>query len=65
MADIYPDAVIVIYDRYGKKLVEYKGSSEGWNGKYQGKDMPSTDYWYEIRIEEIKKQYVGHFTLLR
>jgi len=65
MAEIYPDAVIVIYDRYGKKLIEYKGSSSGWDGTYQGKEMPSTDYWYEIRIDEIKKQYVGHFTLVR
>jgi len=30
-----------------------------------GKDMPATDYWYEINIKEINKQYVGHFTLLR
>ncbi|MDR1729771.1 MAG: hypothetical protein LBR52_03820 [Prevotellaceae bacterium] len=30
-----------------------------------GKDMPTTDYWYVIDIEEIDKQYVGHFTLLR
>jgi len=27
--------------------------------------MPATDYWYEINIKEINKQYVGHFTLLR
>jgi gliding motility-associated-like protein len=65
LAEIYPDAVITIYDRYGKKLAEYKGSADGWDGKYMGRDMPSTDYWYEIRIDEIAKQYVGHFTLLR
>jgi gliding motility-associated-like protein len=65
LREIYPEAIITIYDRFGKKLIEYKGSSEGWNGKYNGHDMPSTDYWYEINIDEIKKQYVGHFTLLR
>jgi gliding motility-associated-like protein len=66
MREIYPDATVSIYDRYGKKLVEYKGSADyGWNGRYLGRDMPATDYWYEINIKEINRQYVGHFTLLR
>jgi len=66
LKEYYPDATITIYDRYGKKVAEYKGSAEnGWDGKYQGRDMPSTDYWFEINIIEIAKQYVGHFTLLR
>jgi gliding motility-associated-like protein len=63
--ELYPDAVITIYDRFGKKLVEYKGSEDGWDGKYAGRDMPTTDYWYVIDIREIDKQYVGHFTLIR
>jgi gliding motility-associated-like protein len=63
--DIYPDAVVAIYDRFGKKIIEYKGSDTGWDGKYLGHDMPTTDYWYEIDIDEVDKQYVGHFTLLR
>jgi gliding motility-associated-like protein len=66
MREIYPDAVVSIYDRYGKKLTEYKGSADrGWDGRYLGRDMPTTDYWYEINIKEINMQYVGHFTLLR
>jgi gliding motility-associated-like protein len=66
MRDIYPDAIVSIYDRFGRKLIEYKGAAEfGWDGKYLGREMPTTDYWYEINIKEINKQYVGHFTLLR
>ena len=63
VAEAYPDAVVTIYDRYGKKLAEIKGS-DSWNGTYLGKRMPSTDYWYEIWIDEIRKKYVGHFTLI-
>jgi gliding motility-associated-like protein/uncharacterized repeat protein (TIGR01451 family) len=63
VAEAYPDAVVTIYDRYGKKLTEIKGS-ESWDGTYLGKKMPSTDYWYEIWIDEIRKKYVGHFTLI-
>ncbi len=65
LREAYPDAVVIIYDRFGKQLVQYRGEEEGWDGKYLGKDMPTTDYWYVIDIEEIDKQYVGHFTLLR
>ena len=63
VAEAYPDAVVTIFDRFGKKLTEIKGS-ESWNGTYLGKKMPSTDYWYEIWIDEIRKKYVGHFTLI-
>ncbi len=63
VAEAYPDAVVTIYDRFGKKLTEIKGN-ESWDGTYLGKKMPSTDYWYEIWIDEIRKKYVGHFTLI-
>lgn len=65
MQEIYPDAKVTIYDRYGKKLIEYRGEDMGWDGTYLGNPMPTTDYWYEIEIKEINKQYIGHFTLLR
>jgi gliding motility-associated-like protein len=65
LKEVYPDALVTIYDRFGKQLIQYKGDSDGWDGKYLGKDMPTTDYWYVIEIKEIGKQYVGHFTLMR
>jgi gliding motility-associated-like protein len=65
LREAYPDATIAIYDRFGKKLIEYRGADQGWDGTYLGRDMPTTDYWYEINIKEINAQYVGHFTLLR
>lgn len=65
LREVYPDAKVRIFDRYGKKLIEYRGADDGWDGFYNGKAMPTTDYWYEIEIEEIDKTYVGHFTLMR
>ena len=63
--DTYPDAEFTIYDRWGKKLFEFKGADDGWDGTYNGVRMPSTDYWYECIIREIDKVYKGHFTLIR
>lgn len=62
----YPSAQISIYDRMGKKLMSTTGEDfEGWDGSYLGQSLPTTDYWYEISIDEIDKVYIGHFTLYR
>jgi gliding motility-associated-like protein len=65
ISEAYPDATIKIYDRFGKKLAEYRGDAGAWDGTYNGMPMPSTDYWYEIEIKELSKTYTGHFTLIR
>ena len=63
---VYPNAVVRIYDRFGKLLAEYYGAKEdGWDGTYNGHAMQSTDYWYVIDVEEIDRQFLGHFTLIR
>ena len=65
LAQAYPDARIRIYDRWGKQVADYTAADGDWDGTYNGKPLPSTDYWYEISIDEIDKVYTGHFTLLR
>lgn len=65
LQNAFPNATITIFDRWGKKLVQMKGADSGWDGNYNGTPMPSTDYWYEVEIKELKKTYTGHFTLMR
>ena len=71
----YTSYVVEIFDRYSKRLFVFtKGgySSDGnttdfkgWDGIYNGHEMPETDYWYLITVEEIRQQFNGHFTLKR
>ncbi|MBO7337714.1 MAG: T9SS type B sorting domain-containing protein, partial [Paludibacteraceae bacterium] len=62
----YPETKIFLHDRYGKELAEFKGKDfNGWDGRYNGQDMPSTDYWYIIELRETGKRMVGHFLLRR
>ena len=70
----HPEAVIYIYDRYGKLLTQFTPESGGWDGTFNGKPMPSTDYWFTVEyLEEAKQanliprkvQYKGHFSLKR
>lgn len=61
-----PDAnleEIRIFDRFGKLLTKFD-SSGFWDGTYQGKPMPSNDYWYwaKFRDGSILK---GNITLIR
>ena len=56
-----------VFDRYGRKLGSFNGG-ELWDGKYNGVDLPSGDYWYIIKLnDEINdnREFVGNFTLYR
>lgn len=62
-----PDAKIYIFDRYGKLLKELYPEGEGWNGTYNGKPMPSDDYWFTVEYTENgqKKEFKAHFAMKR
>lgn len=55
---------ISIYDRYGKLLHTINQNDKGWDGTFNGRQMPATDYWFVIKREGIP-EYKGHFSLLR
>lgn len=63
-----PDAIVNIFDRWGKLIVTispYDNKVNAWDGTYNGHKMPSADYWYTISIDSIDQVYKGHFTLIR
>ncbi|MFN3755613.1 MAG: choice-of-anchor L domain-containing protein [Flavobacterium sp.] len=63
------NAVIYIYDRYGKIMTQIfpRQPHNGWDGTYNGQPMPSTDYWFTVNFEEdgIVKEFKSHFSLKR
>uniref|UniRef100_UPI00232EB7D3 T9SS type B sorting domain-containing protein n=1 Tax=Aquimarina algiphila TaxID=2047982 RepID=UPI00232EB7D3 len=57
---------VTIFDRFGRVLAEFKGDQKGWTGQYQGKQLPSGDYWYTIILNDVdNREFTGHFTLYR
>ncbi|QXP79359.1 MULTISPECIES: T9SS type B sorting domain-containing protein [Winogradskyella] len=62
----YPDLTFDIFDRYGRKIATYR-VGESWDGRYDGKELPSGDYWFVVQTndETNDKEFVGHFTLYR
>ncbi|NHF57966.1 T9SS type B sorting domain-containing protein [Flavobacteriaceae bacterium TP-CH-4] len=65
------DPAIFIFDRYGKLLKQLAPNSGGWDGTYNGRPMPSSDYWFKLdfsRMEDdvmIARTIQSHFTLKR
>lgn len=62
-----PDAVINIFDRYGKFLKELSPSGPGWDGNYNGNPLPSTDYWFQVFYTQNGDPQVfkSHFSMKR
>jgi gliding motility-associated-like protein len=63
-ADFQPKTKVYIFDRYGKLLKELDPLSKGWNGTFNGKPMPSTDYWFSVLLQD-GREFKSHFTLVR
>tara|TARA_B110000971_G_scaffold114933_1_gene117872 strand:+ start:863 stop:1624 length:762 start_codon:yes stop_codon:yes gene_type:complete len=67
-----PLSKIYIYDRFGKLLKQLNPLGPGWDGTFNGENLPATDYWFTIRLdvvfgdaESIIKEFTGHFSLKR
>ena len=66
------DAKIYIFDRFNKLVKQISPLSQGWDGTFNGADLPSTDYWFTIEyigtnnngVPEIKS-FKSHFSLKR
>lgn len=62
----YPFIRSTIFDRFGRRIKVLR-AGEAWDGKYEGKDMPTGDYWYivELTDEFDTRIFNGNFTLYR
>jgi len=63
----FPDVLIKVYDRYGRVVEQMTRNVQGWDGNYDGKPLPTGDYWYVVQLkgEQDDREFVGHFTLYR
>lgn len=46
----YPNAVIKIFSRWGALV--YEGEPTGWNGQFNGKDLPDGTYFYILKLND-------------
>jgi len=55
---------ILIFDRYGKLIKELDPLSPGWDGTWNGKKLPSSDYWFKVTLND-GRTFTSHFALKR
>ena len=64
-----PISQIYIFDRFGKLLSQLDPDGAGWDGTYNGSQMPASDYWFKIMYIEgndgAQKELKAHFSLKR
>lgn len=63
-AQFQPNTMIFIYDRYGKLLKQLDPLGAGWDGSFNGKPLPSNDYWFAVTLQD-GRIFKSHFTLKR
>lgn len=59
---------ISIFDRYGKLIKVMHLKDIGWDGIFNGVNLPSDDYWFSIEYtttEGISAIFKSHFSLIR
>ncbi len=63
----YKPLTIKIYDRYEKLLSQFLSTSIGWDGKLNGYDLFSDDYWFSVEYLENgqEKIFKSHFSMKR
>lgn len=64
--ELYPNMTVEIFDRYGRPILKLR-QGEKWDGLYEGKLLPTGDYWYILKLNEENddREFKGHFTLYR
>ena len=59
-----PELEVTIFDRYGKFIKNLHANDYGWDGTYNGYNLPTSDYWF-VATRADGRVYKGHFTLKR
>lgn len=59
------EGTVTIYNRYGKLIKQLDAETGSWDGTFNGKKLPSADYWYKFMSLDGSIIFTGHFTLKR
>lgn len=62
---------VFIFDRFGKLLKQLDENSTGWDGTFNGRQLPSSDYWFRLDYDRddqgvlVARSVRRHFSLIR
>jgi len=58
----YPDASVIVYDRWGQKVYSGTAQDPAWDGTTNSRECPTADYYYVINLGN-GQSYNGVVTL--
>ena len=67
MFNLYPNVIVEVFDRYGKKVFYSTGYEESqyWDGTYNGKELQMDSYYYIIYLQNGMKRLSGIVSIIR
>ncbi|RNC89390.1 MAG: gliding motility-associated C-terminal domain-containing protein [Allomuricauda sp.] len=69
--EVLTNPAVFIFDRYGKLVKQLDATTLGWDGTYNGRPLPSSDYWFRLDYDRddsgviVATQVRRHFSLMR
>jgi gliding motility-associated-like protein len=64
----YPNATVDVFNRYGQTVFSISGgykNSNGWDGSFNGKPLPTGTYYYVINPRNGRQSVNGSVTIIR
>ena len=60
---------LYVFDRYGKLITSLDPSKNGWDGQFNGTNLPADDYWFRVEFIDERtgrhQEYMSNFSLIR
>jgi gliding motility-associated-like protein len=64
--ELYPDAQVLIINRWGMTVYESTGYANPWDGTFKGEHLPFGTYFYKIQLQDPgAREYSGSVTIIR
>jgi len=68
VSGFYTEVKVTIYNRFGQVLTVLDNALSSWDGTFNGKTLPSSNYWFSIQALDTNGRRInstGNFSLLR
>jgi gliding motility-associated-like protein len=63
--EFYPDAKVLIFDQWGRVVLEETNYKNTWDGTMKGKALPDGTYFYVISLPGTDRLYKGTINILK
>jgi gliding motility-associated-like protein len=63
--EMHPQASVRVFARTGQLVLDVTGYSSNWDGKYQGKNLPTGSYLYIIDLNDSSEPMRGYVDIIR